>query len=54
MLCRSIPKAQQLLSDGTWSGWGPNKTLGQSINGKKLGLLEWAELVKQFLQEQFN
>ena len=33
MLCRSIPKAQQLLSDGTWSGWGPNKTLGQSING---------------------
>ena len=39
MLCRSIPKAQQLLSDGTWSGWGPNKTLGQSINGKKLGII---------------
>ena len=39
MLCRSIPKAQQLLSDGTWSGWGPNKTLGQSIHGKKLGII---------------
>ena len=39
MLCRSIPKAQQILSDGSWSGWGPNKTLGQSINGKKLGII---------------
>lgn len=39
MLCRSIPKAQQILSEGKWSGWGPNKTHGQSINGKKLGII---------------
>ena len=39
MLCRSIPKAQQIISNGKWLGWGPNKSHGQSIKGKKLGII---------------
>ena len=39
MLTREIKRAESILHNGNWTGWGPSKTIGQTIKGKKLGII---------------
>ena len=39
MLSRNIKSAEKSLYEGKWLGWGPNKSHGQKIKGKKLGII---------------
>ncbi len=39
MISRGIKKAENTINAGEWSGWGPSKTIGQRIRGKKLGII---------------
>ena len=39
MISRKVIDAQKELVDGNWSGWGPSKTIGQRIKGKKVGII---------------
>ncbi|MBD74116.1 MAG: D-glycerate dehydrogenase [Rickettsiales bacterium] len=39
MLTRETKQAEKTLYTGNWTGWGPSKTVGQRIKGKKLGII---------------
>ena len=39
IISRKILLAQQKLKNGSWTGWGPNETIGERIEGKKLGII---------------
>ncbi len=39
MLTREIKQAESTLYSGNWTGWGPSKTVGQRIKGKRLGII---------------
>jgi len=39
MICRKINVAQQKIMDRVWTGWGPSETLGEKMEGKKIGII---------------
>ena len=39
MICRQINTAQQKIMDRVWTGWGPSETLGEKMEGKKVGII---------------
>ncbi len=39
MICRKINIAQQKIMDRVWTGWGPSETLGEKMEGKKIGII---------------
>ena len=39
MICRKINVAQQKIMDRVWKGWGPSETLGEKMEGKKVGII---------------
>ena len=39
MICRKINTAQQKIMDRVWTGWGPSETLGEKMEGKKIGII---------------
>ena len=39
MISRKVIDAQKELIEGSWTGWGPSKTIGQRIKGKKIGII---------------
>ena len=39
MISRKVIDAQKELVEGNWTGWGPSKTIGQRIKGKKVGII---------------
>ena len=39
MISRKVIDAQKELVQGSWTGWGPSKTMGERIKGKKIGII---------------
>ena len=39
MICRKINVAQQKIMNRVWRGWGPSETLGEKLQGKKVGIV---------------
>ena len=39
MICRQINTAQRKIMDRVWTGWGPSETLGEKMEGKKIGII---------------
>ena len=39
MISRKVIDAQKELVEGSWTGWGPSKTMGERIKGKKIGII---------------
>ena len=39
MISRKVVEAQKKISGGRWSGWGPSETLGEKLQGKKVGII---------------
>ena len=39
MICRKINVAQQKIMNRVWTGWGPSETLGEKLQGKKVGII---------------
>ena len=39
MICRKINVAQQKIMNRVWRGWGPSETLGEKLQGKKVGII---------------
>ena len=39
MISRKVIVAQKELIEGSWTGWGPSKTVGERIKGKKVGII---------------
>ena len=39
MICRKINEAQQRIMNKVWTGWGPSETLGEKLQGKKVGII---------------
>ena len=39
MICRKINVAQQKIMDRVWTGWGPSETLGEKMEGKRIGII---------------
>ncbi|MBS91580.1 MAG: D-glycerate dehydrogenase [Rickettsiales bacterium] len=39
MIARKILLAQKKLKNGSWTGWGPNETIGERLKGKQLGII---------------
>ena len=46
MICRKINIAQQKIMNRVWTGWGPSETLGEKLQGKKVGIIGMGRIGK--------
>ena len=46
MICRKINVAQQKIMNRVWTGWGPSETLGEKLQGKKVGIIGMGRIGK--------
>lgn len=42
--CRRIPESDQYVRQGRWEGWRPDLMLGQSLAGRRLGILGFGRI----------
>ena len=50
MICRKINVAQQKIMNRVWRGWGPSETLGEKLQGKKVGIIGMGRMEQLLLK----